>query len=103
MTTKFNDALHEDLLDLFIMNFAFDHMGYRFKKTVREKEFYLDRIHPFHFVLKDLFPQENMPEEYVRWVDETDYKFLRLGGGVFAFTDKEPSAHRKIKITVEKE
>lgn len=92
--TNFSDSLHEDLFNLFILKF----MDYWYTDTRFSRS--IDLINFSAQWIKDLFPQENHPESYVRYIDDEDLRHLPEDGNVHAFFDCKDSPHNKVIITI---
>lgn len=96
---KFNDQLHEDLFDLFIMHILWgkpdgvlEYKSFKFSKT----------IYAFKGA-KTLFPQQNHPEEFVRYVSDMGLSNIKKGHAAAVVNEKCFWNKHKIKITVEEE
>jgi hypothetical protein len=97
--TNFNNDLHKDLFDLFIMAFAVTRDGDEPLNRSRS-EFELNKKAWIHDVLKDLFPQENHPESYVRYMSDGGLSHLRNGGDFAEAYTQTDYFKNKIIITI---
>jgi hypothetical protein len=90
---KTDNQLHKELFELFIIKFmdcywVYDHIDDN--KPIGD--IVADYLH-------DLFPQQNHPEEFVRYVSDAGLAYARKGGCVEAY-EKDNYFKHKIKITV---
>jgi len=72
---KFNDSLHEDLFDLFIMHAIWGKPEF----SLEYPDFRSSRAQNNYENTKDLFPLENHPEEYVAWVNDYTLDEITFG------------------------
>ena len=96
----FNDQLHADLFDLFIIKSI-----YYSPFFIAEGEFEYIKTLPSFKNIKELFPLINHPEQYEVYVSDWAIHYLKKGSNIQTFLDSEPDENirNKITITIEEE
>lgn len=93
--TNFNDQLHEDLFDLFIMS------HYMCVERISEASFiYCKSNDQAYDLVKGLLGQEIHPEQYEYYVDDSGLWDLENGKSAFVYPEAFKSLGKQKKITI---
>jgi hypothetical protein len=97
--TNFNDQLHEDLFDLFIMHTVWGKPEY----DLEFPDFSSSKAEQNYKNTKGLFPQESHSEEFARYVSDMGLSNIQKGHRASSASEKCFWYKNKIKITLENE